>query len=79
MHRPTTDKITMITSVNNWNGFKVDDNTELKVLKATTEGDVGDGKTTCTLVQKASNYEQVQQEVKHWRTYCWCCFVTPCC
>ncbi|MBE6150225.1 MAG: BspA family leucine-rich repeat surface protein [Firmicutes bacterium] len=42
----------------------MDDDTQLKTLKATTEGNVGDGESTCTLLQKASNYEQVQQEVK---------------
>ena len=53
-----------VTSKSNWNGFIVDDDTQLKVLKATTEGNVGDGKNTCTLLQKASNYKQIQEQIK---------------
>jgi prepilin-type N-terminal cleavage/methylation domain-containing protein len=62
--RPRNGSIENVADISNWNGFKVDDNTKVKVLKATMEGDVGDGTSTCTLLQKASNYEQVQQEVK---------------
>ena len=62
--RPRNGSIENVTSKSNWNGFIVDDDTQLKVLKATTEGNVGDGKTTCTLLQKAKNYDQVQQEIK---------------
>ena len=62
--RPRNGSIENVTSKSNWNGFIVDDDTQLKVLKATTEGNVGDGEKTCTLLQKAKNYEQVQQEVK---------------
>ncbi|MBE6150404.1 MAG: BspA family leucine-rich repeat surface protein [Firmicutes bacterium] len=62
--RPRNGSIENVTSKSNWNGFIVDDDTQLKVLKATTEGNVGDGEKTCTLLQKANNYEQVQQEVK---------------
>ncbi len=60
--RPRNGSIENVTVKSNWNGFVVDDDTQLKVLKATTEGNVGDGISTCTLLQKASNYEQVQQE-----------------
>ncbi|MBE6150197.1 MAG: BspA family leucine-rich repeat surface protein [Firmicutes bacterium] len=62
--KPRNGSIENVTSKSNWNGFIVDDDTQLKVLKATTEGNVGDGTSTCTLLQKASNYDQVQQEVK---------------
>jgi len=62
--RPRNGLIKNVTAISNWNGFIVDDDTQLKTLKATTEGNVGDGESTCTLLQKASNYEQVQQEVK---------------
>ena len=60
--RPTNGKVTTITEVDNWNGFAVDDTTDLVVLEATSEGEVGDGKTTCTLCQKGNNYAQVEQE-----------------
>ena len=62
--RPRNGSIENVTSKSNWSGFIVDDDTQLKVLKATIEGNVGDGTSTCTLLQKANNYEQVQQEVK---------------
>jgi len=53
--KPRNGSIENVTSKSNWNGFIVDDDTQLKVLKATTEGNVGDGTSTCTLLQKASN------------------------
>ena len=61
LSRPTNGKVTTITEVANWNGFDVDGTTDLVVLEATSEGEVGDGKTTCTLCQKGNNYEQVEQ------------------
>ena len=60
--RPTNGTITNITAVDNWNGFDVDSTTDLVVLEAASEGEVGDGKTTCTLQQKGANYEQVEKE-----------------
>ena len=62
LSRPQTGKVTDITEVANWSGFKVDDSTDLVVLVAESEGNVGDGETTCTLQQKGNNYEQVEQE-----------------
>ncbi len=64
LKRPRNGSIENVISKSNWNGFYVDDDTQLKTLKATTEGNIGDGKSTCTLLQKANNYEQVQEEVK---------------
>ena len=55
--RPTTGKITNITAKDNWKGFKLDNNTELFVLGAEKEGVLGNGTATCTLSQKANNYE----------------------
>ena len=40
-----------------WEGFsKINEGTELVVLKATKEGVEGNGQTTCTLCQKGDNY-----------------------
>ena len=60
--KPTNGKVTTITEVANWNGFAVDGTTDLVVLEATSEGEVGDGKTTCTLCQKGNNYSQVEED-----------------
>ena len=62
--RPRNGSIKNVADKSNWNGFKINDETQLKTLKSTLDGEIGDGKTTCTLVQKADNYAQVQQEVK---------------
>ncbi len=62
LSRPKSGKVTDITSVANWNGFEVDASTDLVVLVSESEGNVGDGETTCTLVQKGDNYVTVQQE-----------------
>ena len=60
--RPKNGKVTTITELKNWNGFVVNDTTNLVVLEAESEGNTGDGKTTCTLQQKGDNYAQVETE-----------------
>ena len=60
--RPKNGKVTTITELKNWNGFVVNDTTNLVVLEAESEGNTGDGKTTCTLQQKGDNYANVEQE-----------------
>ncbi|MBE6151457.1 MAG: type II secretion system protein [Firmicutes bacterium] len=60
--KPTSGFATDLTPLKNWNGFKVDENTRLIVLGAGSEGEVGDGRTTCTLAQKGTNYEEVEKE-----------------
>ena len=60
--RPKNGKVTDITSVENWNGFDIDSTTDLVVLESVSEGEVGDGKTTCTLCQKGDNYATVEEE-----------------
>ncbi len=62
LSRPTNGKVTAITSTTNWSGFGIDSSTDLVVLTAAKEGEVGDGKTTCTLQQKGDNYASVEQE-----------------
>ncbi len=60
LNRPTSGKITTITTTDNWSGFNVNSSTNLIVLSALKEGEVGDGKTTCTLQQKGDNYAAVE-------------------
>ena len=60
--RPKNGKVTTITELKNWNGFVVNDTTNLVVLEAESEGNTGDGKTTCTLQQKGDNYAQVEEK-----------------
>ena len=62
--KPVNGKITNITAVDNWNGFGVNNSTNLIVLEAETEGNIGDGINTCTLQQKGDNYEQVEEDKK---------------
>ena len=63
LSRPTTGKITNITVKDNWTGFEVTNDTNLIVLKATSEGQTGNGTTTCTLCQKGKNYDDVNTSV----------------
>ena len=60
--RPTNGTITNITAKANWTGFDLEDDTTLVVLEATSEGEVGNGQTTCTLCQKGDNYQEVEKE-----------------
>ncbi|MBE6150852.1 MAG: type II secretion system protein [Firmicutes bacterium] len=60
--RPANGKVTTITSTTNWSGFSVDSSTDLVVLAAMKEGEVGNGKTTCTLLQKDDNYASIEQD-----------------
>ncbi|MBE6150465.1 MAG: prepilin-type N-terminal cleavage/methylation domain-containing protein [Firmicutes bacterium] len=62
LSKPTSGKVTTITAVNNWNGFNVDADTDLVVLVSESEGNVGDGESTCTLQQKGDNYATVEEE-----------------
>ena len=62
LSKPETGKVTTITPVDNWEGFEVDASTDLVVLVAESEGNIGDGINTCTLQQKGSNYDQVEKE-----------------
>ena len=60
--RPTNGTISNITLKENWTGFDIEDDTNLVVLEATSEGETGNGQTTCTLCQKGKNYEAVEDE-----------------
>ncbi len=63
--RPKNGKVTSITAVDNWNGFSVDSTTNLVVLISESEGNIGNGTSTCTLQQKGDNYIQVEEEKKN--------------
>ena len=62
LSKPTTGYIVDVTSFDNWNGFDIDDDTGLVVLESESEGKTGNGKSTCTLQQKGSNYDIVEKE-----------------
>ncbi len=62
LSKPNIGKVNVLTAVSNWNGFVVDSTTDLQVLVAESEGNVGDGVNTCTLAQKGKNYEQSELE-----------------
>lgn len=62
LYKPITGSFVNIAGAKDWAGFKLTPSTNLVVLEATEEGGYGDGKTTCTLETKGSNYEQVQAE-----------------
>ena len=55
--KPYTGKATEFMPSDKWEGFTIDDDTELIVLES---GSKGNGKTTCTLCQKGSNYDELQ-------------------
>jgi len=59
---PLNGKAVNVVSINKWTGFEVDSTTDLVVLMSESEGEVGDGKTTCTLQQKGDNYANVEEE-----------------
>jgi len=61
--KPTNVTIDKIATSSNWKGFKVDNTTKVKVLKATAENEKGDGINTCTLMQKGDNYDEVNYEI----------------
>ena len=56
--KPYTGKATEFMPSDKWNGFTIDSNTELVVLDTVSTG--ADGKTTCVLCQKGSNYEEIE-------------------
>ena len=62
LNRPRTGLFSTLTGVNNWAGFDIDNETKLVVLKATSEGETGDGKTTCTLCQRGNGYDKSEEE-----------------
>ena len=64
LNQPKLGKAIKTAKVENWNGFKVDSETNLVVLVAESDGNVGDGKTTCTLQQKGDNYATVEEDKK---------------
>lgn len=56
--KPETGKAIEHMASDKWNGFTIDNNTELVVLDTVSTG--ADGKTTCVLCQKGSNYEEIE-------------------
>ena len=64
LKRPQTGKVDTLTPIENWSnsGFEVNATTNLNVLVSEREGIKGNGLTTCTLYQKADNYNEVEAE-----------------
>ena len=62
LNQPKSGNISNVASLDVWkkSGFEVSDTTQLKVLVAESEGNIGDGVNTCTLCQKGDNYTQVE-------------------
>ena len=70
INKPVTGDLTSLVTLAKWqeSGFKVDSNTHLQVLVATSEEQIGDGINTCTLQQKGDNYAQVETEKEEQNT-----------
>jgi len=62
--RPTNGTITNIATKDKWIGFDLEEDTNLVILEAESEGTSGNGQTTCTLSQKGDNYSDVEEEKK---------------
>lgn len=60
LQRPITGSYSTITAKENWNGFNIQDDTNLVVLRSESEGVSGNNIDTCTLVQKGKNYAEVE-------------------
>ena len=62
IERPYNNNLLSTVTLSRWHdsGFVVDENTKLVVLTATSDDEVGDGRTTCTLAQKGKNYAEVE-------------------
>ena len=59
LYKPSSGKAFDYLPSDKWTGFTLNEDTELVVLEAMPEGQSGDGKTTCTLYQKGSNYDEI--------------------
>ena len=60
--KPKSGKAVEFVPSEKWNGFMINDDIDLIVLDSASEGEAGNGETTCTLCQKGDNYEQVEEE-----------------
>lgn len=57
--QPISGDIKSITTFDRWQGFILNDDTDLVVLRALPKGEEGNGKTTCTLMQDVSDLPSV--------------------
>ena len=62
LKRPQGGYIVDFQPLNKWDGFDISESTSLIILKAGSEGEEGNGMTTCTLSQKGDNYSDAEQE-----------------
>lgn len=65
LERPFNSYAVEYLDYDKWNGFDIHDDTELVVLDATSEGEVGDGINSCALMQKGVNYHEVENFKKN--------------
>ena len=65
LSKPESGDAINFISADKWDGFNITSTTQLVVLEAESEGVKGDGKETCALCQKGSNYAQVEEEKKN--------------
>ena len=62
LYRPYTGTFSNIAGPKDWAGFDLNSTAELVVLEASTFDGSVDYKTICPLVEKGTNYEEVQEE-----------------
>ena len=61
LRKALTGSYKNVADIDDWLGFVIDEETEVKVLTATEEGK-SNGISTCTLCQKGSNYDMIEEE-----------------
>ncbi len=62
LNRPTSGSVQNTVNPTKWKGFNITNAYHLEVLTATSEGEVAKDNRTCTLQQKGSNYDAIEQD-----------------
>ena len=66
LKKPENGFYTNIAAKENWQGFKINDDTQVVILKGAEKGN---GSTTCTICQKANNSSDVESEKEAFAIY----------
>ena len=61
LNQPHTGTIVDFQPLSKWDGFDISESTSLVILKSSSEGEEGNGMTTCSLSHKGDNYDIVEQ------------------
>lgn len=61
LNKLSTGLVSSSLTLDKWLGFDVNDDTKLVVLVSESMGTKGNGRTTCSLSQKGSNYESIEE------------------